>query len=165
MRLISPQIIGNIAPVTFSNVTSGNIIPTTTIPGVDWQIGRRLIMRAWGLYSTHSSAPTLVTNLWQLSNRNITPAYTLPVSVENYAWEWIGEILLRSTGAGGHSVSSAFLRIQKDAAGICETIAAPRALEFSTVVGQPFDVRTSFVFSTANAANVITCQNYVIEAF
>lgn len=152
--------------VTHANSTSVlPIVPSYTIPADELRTGRRVRLRAWGVYSTHSTSPTINFALQQQgANACAHAAYTLPASASNFRFEFEGEVITDTATSGGTMLLGArvFLQTATDGTGVM--IMLPRATSL-THFGSAIPFSAVFNFGTANAANTLTVQSSEIVTY
>lgn len=141
------------------------VVPSFTIPASEMLLGRRVRLRAWGVYSTHSTPPSINFALQQQGGNACThPAYTLPASATNFRWEFEGEVITDTAAAGGTMLLGAKVFLQTAADGTGVMLMLPRAASV-THFGGAIPFAGVFNFGTANASNTLTVQSSEISTY
>jgi hypothetical protein len=154
------------AAVTFSNTAlPQNIVPITTIQPFALLMGRRIRLRAWGVFSSAITPPSVVFTLQTGGgNRNANAPYTLPASATDWSWEYEADAMNDSITSGGTMLLRAQVKIQIMATGETITLQMPRQSQ-PAHNGLATSIRAVFAFSTANAANSLTVQSSSVDVF
>ena len=154
------------AAVTVANTTStSTLIPSVTVHAGELALGRRVRMRAWGIYSTASVAPTMkFASRIALSEVVTIAAYLLPASATNWGWVYESEHVTDTITGGSTTLSMGRLTIQTLSTGECAVIHIPRATSTNTFgIARAFDAIMQW--GTASTSNTMTVQSSTVESF
>ena len=167
MRQIAILHSGSITPVTLANSAAQSPLFTpVTIPQEEIALGRRFRVKLWGVYSTHSSAPTMQFILVNTgSNTVVTPARTLPASAENLAWSYESEMLCYDVAYGGVALARAKAEFQTNIDGTGIILYCPLATEVGATIGGNLTLGVNGLWSAAHASNTLTVQSSEVEVY